>query len=86
MTFDKKGYPVDKKFNDVRNEFKLISCEDRVWTMWEDVFDKFEGGELVCPFQGIPYNQIENSYPFYVSVRSFLGERECPEISDTEVK
>jgi hypothetical protein len=44
-----KGKEYKKTFNDVQNEFQLISSSDEVFSKWRRVISDHEQGDLICP-------------------------------------
>jgi hypothetical protein len=55
---DMKGKEYKKTFNDVQNEFRLISCRDDVFKKWRRVIEDFESGNLICPENGVPFKAL----------------------------
>jgi hypothetical protein len=55
---DMKGKDYKKTFNDVQNEFRVISARDDVFNKWKRVIEDFESGSLICPENGVPFKTL----------------------------
>jgi hypothetical protein len=53
-----KDKEYKKIFNDVQNEFRLISSGDEVFSKWKRVITGHEHGDLICPKNGVPFKTL----------------------------
>jgi hypothetical protein len=53
-----KGKEYKKTFNDVQNEFRLISCRDDVFNKWRRMIEDFESRSLLCPENRVPFKAL----------------------------
>ena len=54
-----KGKEYKKTFNDVQNEFCLISSADEVFLKWKRVISDHEHGDLICPENGVLFKTLD---------------------------
>jgi hypothetical protein len=54
-----KDKKYKKTFNDVQNEFCLISSADKVFSKWKRVISDHEHGDLICPENGVPFKILD---------------------------
>lgn len=54
-----KGKEYKKTFNDVQNEFRLISSAEAVFSKWKRVISDHESGDLICPENGVPFKTLD---------------------------
>jgi hypothetical protein len=47
-----------KTFNDVQNEFCVISARDDVFNKWKKVNEDFESGSLIYPENSVPFKAL----------------------------
>jgi hypothetical protein len=55
---DMKGKEHKKTFNDMQNEFRVISARDNVFNKLKRVIEDFEFGSLICPENGVPFKAL----------------------------
>jgi hypothetical protein len=59
MSMDMKGKEYKKTFNDVQNEFWLISSSNEVFSKWKRIISSHEEGALICPENGGPFKELD---------------------------
>ena len=54
-----KGKEYKKTFNDVQNEFRLISSAEEVFLKWKRVISNHKHKELICPENGTSFKTLD---------------------------
>ena len=59
MLVDMKGKEYKKTFNDVKNEFRLISSGDEIFSKWKRTIVGHKHKDLICPENGVPFKTLD---------------------------